>query len=79
MSTKLKHQGQEQKQGGGDNVTALGSAKCCYDGCSKKSELTNFCREHYDWFKFGLITKDGKKPVDFDRKFQAYQRRKAAA
>lgn len=74
MSTKLKHQQQPEAQGG--NVVTL--SKCAAEGCTKKTELMNFCKEHYDWFKFGLITKAGKRPVDFDKKYQAYMKRKAA-
>jgi hypothetical protein len=74
MATKLKHQNQEGQQGGG--VVAL--SKCAADGCKKPTELMNFCKEHYDWFKWGLITKEGKRPVDFDKKYQAFMKRKAA-
>lgn len=69
MATKLKHQSN-------DNVVAMPS-KCACDGCNKRQELQNFCSEHYDWFKFGLITKEGKKPVDFDKKFQAFKKHAA--
>lgn len=75
MSTKLKHQ---QTAGqSSDNVTALPS-RCSAESCSKKSELMSFCKEHYDWFKFGLLTKEGKRPVDFDKKYLAYQKKHAA-
>ncbi|HVK59901.1 MAG TPA: hypothetical protein VM432_00050 [Bdellovibrionales bacterium] len=69
MATKLKHQQS-------DNVVAM-PTRCACDGCSKKSELQNFCAEHYDWFKFGLITKEGKKPIDFDKKFMAFKKHAA--
>lgn len=79
MSTKLKHQQQNAAAGG--NVVSMPS-KCSAEGCSQKGELTvgekGFCKEHYDWFKFGLLTKEGKRPVDFDKKFQAYKKRHAA-
>jgi hypothetical protein len=39
----------------------------------------NFCKEHYDWFKFGLITKEGKRPTDFDKKYTAYMKHHKAA
>ena len=73
MSTKLKHQGPGQEQ---NNVVPL--SKCACEGCSKKSELQSFCKEHFAWFKWGLITKEGKKPVDFDKKHQAFLKSKAA-
>jgi hypothetical protein len=62
---------QEQQASGGDVVVL---SKCACEGCAKKSERLNFCAEHYGWFKFGLITKDGKRPTDFDKKMQAYLR-----
>ena len=77
MSTKLKHQQQQAPATGGGNVVGL--SKCAAEGCSKKQELMNFCGEHYDWFKFGLVTKEGKKPSDFDKKFTAYKKSKGKA
>ncbi len=71
MSTKLKHQAPPAAAAATSNVIPL--SKCCAEGCSKKSDLLNFCNEHYDWFKFGVITKEGKRPSDFDKKYQAYQ------
>lgn len=74
MATKLKHQAQANNEG--SNVIAL--SKCAAEGCSKRSEKMSFCTEHYDWFKFGLITKEGKRPSDFDKKYQAYKKTRAA-
>lgn len=82
MSTKLKHQDPKATAAGpalgsaGANVIPL--SKCTAEGCSKRSDLMNLCNEHYDWFKFGLITKEGKRPSDFDKKFQAYKKARAA-
>lgn len=73
MATKLKHQHQDQTQGG--NVVAMVS-KCTAEGCSKTADLMTFCKEHYDWFKWGLVTKAGKRPTDFDKKYQAYMAHK---
>ena len=74
MAQKLKHQ---QSEGGGDsNVLVLN--RCIAQGCSKKAELMTFCKEHYEWFKFGLITKKGERPSDFDKKYMAFKKRKAA-
>jgi hypothetical protein len=69
MSTKLKHQ---EKGGETGNVVSLN--KCISQGCGKKADLLTFCHEHYDWYKFGLITKKGERPTDFDKKYIAYQR-----
>jgi hypothetical protein len=79
MATKLKHQGpqQEAPAGGGNNVVAL--TKCTAEGCGKRAELSNFCNEHYSWFKFGLLTREGMKPSDFDKKYQSYMKHKKSA
>ena len=53
---------------------------CMAEICKKKSEKAGFCMEHFDWFKEGLITKEGRKPSDFEKKYFNYmQRRKPAA
>jgi len=46
---------------------------CKSEGCKHQAERFTFCNEHYEWFKFGLITKVGKKVGDFDKKFGHYQ------
>jgi len=76
MATKLKHQKPQAE--GQNNVVQI--VRCVADGCGKRANISNFCSEHFDWFKFGLITKEGKKPTDFDKKYQAYMntKRKAA-
>lgn len=74
MSTKLKHQ---QQGPASNNVVAMPS-RCACEGCKKPSDLMNFCGEHYEWFKFGLITKEGKRPTDFDKKYQAFRKHHAA-
>lgn len=73
MSAKLKHQAPESA---GNNVIPL--SKCRAEGCTKKGDRAEFCPEHYEWFKFGLITKEGKRPTDFDKKYQAFKKHKAA-
>lgn len=56
------------------NVTPL-PGMCMAEDCKKRSEKANFCMEHFDWFKEGLITKEGKRPTDFDKKHSDYTRR----
>jgi hypothetical protein len=46
---------------------------CKCEGCKKTEAKFTFCNEHYEWFKFGLINKMGKKVPDFDKKFDHYQ------
>lgn len=79
MAEKLKHQKPAggAPTGGGDNVVVLD--KCKAPDCKSKSAQMGFCKEHFDWFKFGLLTKEGKKPIDFDKKMIAYQKHKSAA
>lgn len=72
MATKLKHQ-QPADKAPTSNVVAIANTKCTAEGCKKNTEKLSFCNEHYAWFKFGLITKSGKRPSDFDKKYTAYQ------
>ena len=89
MSTKLKHQGHEEKPSShnpaagptpapSNNVISF-SHHCAVKDCKKAPHLVSFCAEHYEWFKFGMITKLGAKPVDFDKKHQAFLKHKKAA
>jgi hypothetical protein len=48
---------------------------CMSEGCKQKFQKAGFCMEHFDWFKEGLITKEGQKPKDFDKKYYDYMRR----
>ncbi len=48
--------------------------RCKFEACKQKTTKMSFCAEHYEWFKFGMITREGKKPVDFDKKMMAYQK-----
>ena len=43
-------------------------------GCKHKSSRFNFCDEHYDHFKFGLIKKTGEPVSDYEKKFEHYQK-----
>ena len=61
-----------------NNVISLESSKCCGEGCKKKSEKAGFCAEHFDWFKAGLITREGAKAADFDKNYYQYVGKKAA-
>lgn len=56
------------------NVVAM-PARCPVQECGKKAERSDFCGEHFLWFKEGLINRKGEKPKDFDKKYMAYQKR----
>ena len=49
------------------------ASMCKCEGCKKQESTFTFCGEHYDWYKFGLITKMGKKVSDLDKKYTHYQ------
>ncbi len=59
-------------------VIPLAASKCVHEGCKAKPEKAGFCGEHYMWFKEGLITMQGQKAKDFDKKYHAWLRRKSA-
>lgn len=61
-----------------DNVAHL-PTRCVAEGCSQKSTRMNFCAEHFMWFKEGLVNKEGARPSDFDKKYQAYKARHKTA
>ncbi len=46
-------------------------------GCKGKSTQFNFCAEHFDHFKFGLIKKTGEPVPDYERKFEHFLAHKA--
>jgi hypothetical protein len=45
-------------------------------GCKAGASQFNFCPEHFDHFKFGLIKKTGEPVPDYDRKLEHYMRHK---
>jgi hypothetical protein len=61
-------------------VISLAANRCQADGCKSKPARAGFCEEHFDWFKAGLITKEGHRAMDFDKKYQHYlaSKKKAA-
>lgn len=67
------------------NVAGLGEKvvnlqlKCTTEDCKKRPERAGFCGEHFTWFKEGLITKEGRKPKDFDKKYMSFLQRQKAA
>ncbi len=67
----------KEKKNQKSNVLQMSSG-CRAQWCSAKPTRADFCSEHYHWFKAGLVTKDGEKPKDFDKKYQAFLRKQAA-
>ncbi|OYZ16314.1 MAG: hypothetical protein B7Y39_15805 [Bdellovibrio sp. 28-41-41] len=62
-----------------NNVVSLSDARCQAEGCKAKHTRASFCAEHFEWFKAGLITKEGKQALDFDKKYQHFMSAKKKA
>ncbi len=63
---------------GGQSTSVLG---CTAKGCRVDIHRFNFCGEHFEQFKFGLIKKDGTQVSDFEKKlghYEAYKRKQSA-
>lgn len=57
------------------NVVSLTAHKCTAEDCKKNPERAGFCGEHYMWFKEGLLTLEGYRAKDFDKKFNNFMNR----
>ncbi|MEI7973953.1 MAG: hypothetical protein WCH11_06260 [Bdellovibrio sp.] len=55
----------------------LGPVQCISEDCKRKPSRAGFCDEHFTWFKEGLITADGGRAKDFDKKYHHWLRRAA--
>lgn len=75
---KSKNNPNPEKQMPG-KVIPIANHKCNAEGCKSNPVRAGFCDEHYTWFKEGLITLEGYKAKDFDKKYHAYMKRKSAA
>ena len=72
------NKGKAEAPAAGGSVTPMNTT-CTVEKCTAKADRLGFCKEHYTWFKEGLVNKKGQKPSDFDKKYQAYMMRKKAA
>ncbi len=87
MATKMKHENMGKTKDNSETAAATGPAKkvvalptkCKAEGCKSGISKLEFCDEHYAWFKWGLVNKEGKRPIDFDKKHQAYMKHKKSA
>ena len=73
-----KKQGEQSPNSAPSNVATL-PARCPVEKCGKKITRMSFCDTHYTWFKEGLISRDGSKPKDFDKKYQDFLKRNKTA
>jgi hypothetical protein len=62
----------KQKQGEGSTAV-----HCKVKGCKQAPSKFEFCAEHFDQFKFGLINKRGEPCMDFEKKEEQYLHWKA--
>ena len=49
--------------------------QCSAQACQTKIDRLVFCKTHFGWYKEGLLNKHGRKPKDFDKKYQDYLNR----
>jgi hypothetical protein len=73
--------GAPASSGGKKGAHAPIAGNCHAVGCKSPDKRFNFCEEHYEQFKFGLIKKTGEPVSDWDKKsehYQAYKARKSA-
>ena len=48
-------------------------AGACHSwGCKASAHRFNFCNDHFDHFKFGLIKKTGEPVTDYEKKFEHF-------
>jgi hypothetical protein len=64
----------------GDNKKpqAVSAIHCKVKACKHSPSKFEFCGEHFDQFKFGLINKHGEPCMDFDKKLDQYEHHKKA-
>ena len=53
-------------------MTVVAEDKCKSESCKKAQVRFTFCDEHYEHFKFGLVTKAGAKVSDYEKKHEHY-------
>ncbi len=66
----------DKKQGKPNASAAV--IHCKVKGCKHAPSKFEFCTEHFDQFKFGLINKHGEQCLDFDKKEEQYLHMKSA-
>ena len=84
--SKAPHDGGEKKEWAAKpEAPAKGRAHvpgaCLCAGCKTHATRFDFCPEHYEQFKFGLIKKTGEPVPDWEKKYDhymAYKARKSA-
>lgn len=52
--------------------SASGIGHCIAKGCKKSPKRFEFCDEHFEHFKFGLVKKTGEPASDYEKKYEHY-------
>ena len=52
---------------------------CHASNCKSHSQRFDFCDEHFDHFKFGLIKKNGQQVPDYEKKIEHYNAWKSSS
>jgi hypothetical protein len=68
----------DKKQGKPKAEGAAAAIHCKVKGCKHAPSKFEFCAEHFDQFKFGLINKAGEPAQDFEKKEEQYAHFKKA-
>lgn len=66
-----------KKKENGNAAAGAAVSLCKYTGCKQSNTKFGFCADHFDWFKFGLITKNGEHAADFEKKMDHFIRQQA--
>jgi hypothetical protein len=75
--TKAHSHGPTTTQGPSKGKQTFIDGHCHAADCKSNSTRFDFCSEHFDQFKFGLIKKTGELVSDYEKKFEHYQAYKA--
>ena len=68
----------DKKQGKPQKSEGSAAVHCKVKGCKHPPSKFEFCSEHFDQFKFGLINKMGEPCQDYEKKEEQYDHWKTA-
>ena len=74
MSKEIKKPENSQVQPVAPKGNVGSKVGCTAVGCKLDPIRFEFCKDHFDQFKFGLINKKGEPVLDYEKKFEHYQK-----
>lgn len=77
MAAKKENKGIAKGKSEGKGDESSRPVSCTGPECKAMAARFGFCSEHFEQFKFGLITKQGKRVPDYDKKIEHYEAFKA--